>query len=135
MYKRFYRWFPVFVLPTLAAFTIAFLIPFGMGIWLSFHRFSTVTNARFVGLENYVRAFGDGDFRFLRVSDHAVVYERASKDERIFVAANRGEEPFKFRLDGQITDLLTGEVLCGTVSVAPDTARIFLAEPRKRRSK
>lgn len=62
MYKRFYRWFPVFVLPTLAAFTIAFLIPFGMGIWLSFHRFTTITNARFVGLENYVRAFGDGDF-------------------------------------------------------------------------
>lgn len=62
MYKRFYRWFPVFVLPTLAAFTIAFLIPFGMGIWLSFHRFTTVTNARFVGLENYMRAFGDGDF-------------------------------------------------------------------------
>lgn len=62
MYKRFYRWFPVFVLPTLAAFTIAFLIPFGMGIWLSFHRFTTIQNARFVGLENYVRAFGDGDF-------------------------------------------------------------------------
>ena len=62
MYKRFYRWFPVFVLPTLAAFTIAFLIPFGMGIWLSFHRFTTVTNARFVGLENYMRAFVDGDF-------------------------------------------------------------------------
>ena len=62
MYKRFYRWFPVFVLPTLAAFTIAFLIPFGMGIWLSFHRFTTIQNARFVGLENYLRAFGDGDF-------------------------------------------------------------------------
>ena len=81
------------------------------------------------------KAFENGDFRFLEVTDHAVVYERASKDERIFVAANRGEEPFKFRLDGQITDLLTGEALCGTVSVAPDTARIFLAEPRKRRSK
>lgn len=62
MYKRFYRWFPVFVLPTLAAFTIAFLIPFGMGIWLSFHRFTTIQNARFVGLENYLRAFADGDF-------------------------------------------------------------------------
>jgi raffinose/stachyose/melibiose transport system permease protein len=33
-----------------------------MGIWLSFHRFTTITNARFVGLENYLRAFGDGDF-------------------------------------------------------------------------
>ena len=62
MYKRFYRWFPVFVLPTLAAFTIAFLIPFGMGIWLSFHRFTTITNARFVGIENYLRAFSDSDF-------------------------------------------------------------------------
>ena len=62
MYKRFYRWFPVFVLPTLAAFTLAFLIPFGMGVWLSFHRFTTVLNARFVGLENYVRAFADEGF-------------------------------------------------------------------------
>ena len=62
MYKRFYRWFPVFVLPMLAAFTIAFLIPFGMGVWLSFHRFTTVLNARFVGFENYIRAFSDNGF-------------------------------------------------------------------------
>ena len=62
MYKRFYRWFPVFVLPMLAAFTIAFLIPFGMGVWLSFHRFSTVLNARFVGIDNYIRAFSDDGF-------------------------------------------------------------------------
>ena len=62
MYKRFYRWFPVFVLPTLAAFAIAFVIPFLMGLWLSFHRFTTVLNARFVGLENYTRALADSDF-------------------------------------------------------------------------
>ena len=62
MYKRFYRWFPVFVLPTLAAFTIAFIIPFVMGVWLSFHRFTTVLNARFVGLENYTRALADDEF-------------------------------------------------------------------------
>ena len=62
MYKRFYRWFPVFVLPTLAAFAIAFVIPFLMGLWLSFHRFTTVLNARFVGWENYTRALGDSDF-------------------------------------------------------------------------
>ena len=62
MYKRFYRWFPVFVLPTLAAFTVAFLIPFGMGVWLSFHRFTTVLNARFVGMENYLRALSDNEF-------------------------------------------------------------------------
>ena len=62
MYKRFYRWFPVFVLPTLAAFTIAFILPFLMGLWLSFHRFTTILNARFVGWENYTRALGDSDF-------------------------------------------------------------------------
>ena len=62
MYKRFYRWFPVFVLPTLAAFFIAFILPFLLGLWLSFHRFTTVLNARFVGLENYTRALGDSDF-------------------------------------------------------------------------
>ena len=62
MYKRLYRWFPVFVLPTLAAFTVAFLIPFGMGVWLSFHRFTTVRNTRFVGWENYVRALSDTEF-------------------------------------------------------------------------
>ena len=62
MYKRFYRWFPVFVLPTLAAFTIAFLIPFGMGVWLSFHRFTTIKNTQFVGVENYIRAFSDDGF-------------------------------------------------------------------------
>ena len=60
MYKRFYRWCPVFVLPTLAAFAMAFLVPFVMGVWLSFHRFTTIKNTR-VGLENYVRAFTEDD--------------------------------------------------------------------------
>ena len=62
MYKRFYRWFPVFVLPTLAAFAMAFLVPFVMGVWLSFHRFTTIKNTHFVGWENYLRAIGDEGF-------------------------------------------------------------------------
>ena len=62
MYKRFYRWFPVFVLPTLAAFATAFLVPFVMGVWLSFHRFTTIKNTHFVGWENYIRAFADEGF-------------------------------------------------------------------------
>ena len=65
MYKHLNRWFPIFVLPTLASFCIAFLVPFVMGVWLSFHRFTTVTNARFVGWENYVRTFTEDD-GFLR---------------------------------------------------------------------
>lgn len=63
MRKDLKKQFVLFVLPTLTAFCIAFLIPFVMGVYLSFTRFTTVTNARWVGLENYVRAFtGDRDF-------------------------------------------------------------------------
>lgn len=57
------RRFPIFVLPTLIAFSVAFLIPFVLGIYLSFCEFKTVTDAQFVGFENYIRAFSDnGDF-------------------------------------------------------------------------
>lgn len=59
MEKTVKRWFPVFLLPTLAAFLIAFVIPFVMGVFLSFTEFRTVTDATFVGFSNYVRAFTD----------------------------------------------------------------------------
>ncbi len=49
--------FLVFVLPTLAAFLVAFLIPFVMGLFLSFCEFQTVSDATFVGFENYIRIF------------------------------------------------------------------------------
>ncbi len=55
------RWFPVFALPTLIAFMIAFLVPFCMGLYLSFCNFRTVTDAQFVGLANYIRAFADNN--------------------------------------------------------------------------
>ena len=64
MHRSLNRYFPVFVLPTLAAFLIAFLIPFGMGIYLSFTEFTTVTDATFVGFSNYITAFS-GDTGFL----------------------------------------------------------------------
>lgn len=54
------RWFAVFALPTLLAFLIAFLLPFVMGIYLSFCDFRTVSDAVFVGISNYVKAFSDG---------------------------------------------------------------------------
>lgn len=63
MQKSLKKYFPVFVLPTLIAFTIAFIAPFVVGVFLSFCKFTTVTNAKFVGLNNYVRAFTqDKDF-------------------------------------------------------------------------
>ena len=60
--KAIKRYFPIFLLPTLIAFTIGFIVPFIMGIWLSFCEFTTVTDATFVGLSNYVKAFQDSIF-------------------------------------------------------------------------
>lgn len=57
------KYFPIFVLPTLIAFLIAFAIPFVLGLYLSFADFRTVTDASFVGLDNYIAVFsGEGDF-------------------------------------------------------------------------
>ncbi len=57
MQKELKKYFPFFGLVTVIAFAIAFLVPFLMGIYLSFTKFTTVTNATWVGLENYVKAF------------------------------------------------------------------------------
>ena len=57
MRKSISRYFAIFVLPTLAAFTLFFVVPFVMGIGLSFTKFTVVTNAKWVGLENYIKAF------------------------------------------------------------------------------
>lgn len=62
MQKTLKRYFPIFVLPTLIAFAFAFIVPFVMGVYLSFCSFRTITNARFTGFENYVRIFSDWDF-------------------------------------------------------------------------
>ena len=62
MQKTLKRYFPIFVLPTLIAFSFAFIIPFVMGVYLSFCKFKTITNAQFVGLDNYIKIFADKDF-------------------------------------------------------------------------
>ena len=51
--KAMKKYFPVFVLPSLIAFTIGFIVPFCMGVYLSFCKFTTVTDAKFVGFSNY----------------------------------------------------------------------------------
>ena len=61
MQKTLKRYFPIFVLPTLIAFSFAFIIPFVMGVYLSFCKFKTITNAQFVGLDNYIKIFADTD--------------------------------------------------------------------------
>lgn len=63
MVKNIRKWWPIFVLPTLAAFVIGFLIPFGEGLYLSFCKFTTINKAVPVGFSNYVKAFTDPQFR------------------------------------------------------------------------
>lgn len=59
MQETLKKYFPVFVLPTLIAFAIAFFVPFIVGIGLSFTKFTTITDATFVGLDNYARVFSE----------------------------------------------------------------------------
>ena len=62
MEKAIKRYSPVFVLPTLLAFTIGFIIPFIQGLYLSFCQFTTVNNATFTGLSNDQSALADSSF-------------------------------------------------------------------------
>ena len=59
MQKNYKKYFPIFVLPTLLAFIIAFVIPFFMGLYLSFCNFKTIGSAKWVGLSNYLYVFRD----------------------------------------------------------------------------
>lgn len=60
MEKTLKRYFLIFTLPTVVAFAFAFLIPFVQGVYLSFCKFTTVSNAVWAGLENYKAAFSGG---------------------------------------------------------------------------
>ena len=60
--KAIRRWWALFALPTFAAFMIGFVVPFIMGLYLSFCKFSTVTDAQFIGIDNYVNAVQDKEF-------------------------------------------------------------------------
>ena len=63
MEKNIKKYWPLFVVPTIAAFVIGFLIPFLLGIYLSFCEFRTVTDSQFVGLSNYIKALSDTIFQ------------------------------------------------------------------------
>ena len=62
MEKAIKRYFPIFVLPTMIAFTLGFIIPFAEGVYLSFCKFTTVNDAKFIGLSNYAKVFKDSTF-------------------------------------------------------------------------
>lgn len=62
MEKALKRYAPFFVLPTFGSFIIGFIIPFVQGLYLSLCQFTTVNNAKWVGIQNYVRAIQDTSF-------------------------------------------------------------------------
>lgn len=64
MEKSIRKYWPIFVVPTMLAFLIGFLIPFLMGLYLSFCEFTTVADAHFVGLANYIKIFTDPTSNF-----------------------------------------------------------------------
>ena len=66
---------PLFILPTFAAFVIGFVWPFMQGIYLSFCSFNTPRDAKWVGLQNYIKVFKDAGFlnAFKNTSIFAIV--------------------------------------------------------------
>lgn len=59
MEKAIKKYWPIFLLPTLAAFLLGFVIPFGQGLYLSLCKFTTVNKVTFIGFSNYVNAVKD----------------------------------------------------------------------------
>ena len=62
MEKAIKKYWPIFVLPTLAAFIIGFIIPFLQGAYLAFCQFTTVRDATFIGISNFISALRDATF-------------------------------------------------------------------------
>lgn len=62
MEKAVKRYAPIFILPTFLAFVIGFILPFIEGLYLSFCQFTTVKDAKFIGIGNYQRIFTDSTF-------------------------------------------------------------------------
>ena len=56
------KYYGIFALPTTAVFAVIFLIPFILGLYLSFCDFTTVSDSIFTGISNYKKVFADENF-------------------------------------------------------------------------
>ena len=63
MEKAIKKYWPIFLLPTVCAFIIGFVIPFCQGLYLSLCKFQTVNKTTFVGLSNYGKTIADTLFQ------------------------------------------------------------------------
>ena len=77
MQKALKKYLGIFLLPTLIAFAIAFVIPFVVGLYLSFCEFTTLSDATFVGFDNYIKAFEPSQ-GYLRAFGFTTVFTVAS---------------------------------------------------------
>lgn len=62
MNRSLKHWGWLFTGPTLVAFMIGFVVPFFLGIYLSFTEFTTVTRSKWVGFKNFASIWGDTTF-------------------------------------------------------------------------
>lgn len=109
MEKAIKKYWPVFLVPTLVSFLIGFIVPFILGVWLSFCDFTTVTDAQFTGIENYLRAFQDTIFQ------HAFWYTALFAIVSLFVI-----NVIAFALALALTQKMRGTNLFRTVFFMPN---------------
>ncbi len=74
MYKSLRKWFPLFLLPTLTAFILSFIVPFLYGLFFSFCEFHTLEKFEFVGLDNFERVLFSGQYNFWQSLGFTVIF-------------------------------------------------------------
>jgi len=74
VYKSLRKWSFLFLLPTVAAFILSFIIPFVYGVFFSFCEFQTLEKFKFVGLDNYERVLFSGQYNFWQSLVFTVVF-------------------------------------------------------------
>ena len=62
LHRPMVRWSWFFLLPMVSAFAVGFVWPFLQGIYLSFCDFRLISDAKWVGLKNYISVFQDTNF-------------------------------------------------------------------------
>ena len=76
MEKAIRRYWPIFVLPTLAAFCVGFIYPFVQGLYLSFCKFTTIKKATFNGLDKEEIGNTIKELFFIKISSSEDVMEK-----------------------------------------------------------
>ena len=60
--QREIKWGLLFASPAVIFFSVFYLYPLGRAIYISFHRWSLLSQPKFIGFRNYVRLWNDPEF-------------------------------------------------------------------------